>query len=195
MIVGISGNIGSGKSTVGGIIRECGYFVLDADKICHELYEKGTDVYSFIVNLFGDSILNENLSINRKALGSLMFNDESKKEELEKVVHFAILNELKARSNSMDDSLIFWEVPLLFEAGFDKEVDRVIYVTSDMDTMISRVKERDTLSEDKIKERLKYQKNWMDNLREEDFLIINNGSLDDLKNRITFILEQINHCL
>lgn len=195
MIVGITGNMGSGKSTVGAILRDLGYFVLDADAICHDLYEPNTFVYDFIVNLFGSEILNNDTTINRGKLASFMFNDLIKKEKLELFVHKAILEELKDKSLDCKYAIVFWEVPLLFEAGFNAFVDCVIYVTSNKETRINRVKDRDALSENKILERLKFQKDWTDKLTENDYLIVNDGSLSDLEGKIKQILEHINHCL
>lgn len=194
MIIGITGNMGSGKSTVGTILRDLGYFVLDADKICHELYRQGTFVYDFIVELFGNEILNEDLSINRRQLSSFMFSDLNKKEKLEKFVHNAILEELKIQSSNSKNKVIFWEVPLLFEARFNEHVDCVFYVASNKNTMISRVKNRDSLSEEKIQERLQFQKDWTNYLTKNDYLIVNDGTLLDLESKIKQILDHINHC-
>lgn len=194
MIVGITGNMGSGKSTVGKYIQSLGYAVLDSDQISRELYQKGTDCFVRLVETFGNSILDAEGAINRQKLSSIIFQDASKKQMLEQIVHAAILDTLKQRSIASENKLVFWEVPLLFEAGWNKEVDLVLYVSSDVSTLIERVQKRDALNESQIRERLAFQQNNVSNLREQDFLIINNGSIEDLKIKVNQVLDKINHC-
>lgn len=194
MIVGITGNIGSGKSTVGKYIQSLGYLVLDSDQISRELYQRGTDCFARLVDTFGNSILDAEGTINRKKVSSIIFQDTSKKQMLEQIVHTAILDTLKERSVVSAKKIVFWEVPLLFEAGWDKEVDLVLYVSSDISTLIKRVQKRDALNESQIRERLAFQQNNISNLREQDFLIINDGSIEDLKIKVNQVLDKINHC-
>lgn len=194
MIIGITGNMGSGKSTVGNYIRDKGYLVLDADYITRLLYQKGKPCYTKIVEYFGESVLDEHLEINRKKLGQIIFSDETKKKWLEELVHKEVLSELKIQTTQNNQRVSFWEVPLLYEAGWENEVDIILYIASDYTNMIDRVMKRDEISEDKVKERLSFQKKDIPKLRKQDFLIKNTGTKEDLFSNVDDVLYSIFHC-
>ena len=191
MIIGVTGTIGSGKSTVCNIIREQGYEVLDADKIHHQLMEIGNIVYNEIVNHFGEEVLNEDKTINRSYLRNIILNDNKKKEELESISFSNILARMKSLSEGK--KLIFWEVPLLFEAGWDKYVDSSIVVVADEDAIIKRVISRSNLSVEEIRKFINAQMLVDEKIKKANYVLENNTNMIELTKRVVDLLKQIIH--
>lgn len=144
-VIGITGGIASGKSTVCNILIELGYPVIDSDVISRRLSQKGNSCYYAIVNNFGDDILLSDGNIDRKKLGSIIFNNKDKKELLNNVTHPLILEEIKRNIDLYDDGLVFVDIPLLYEADMRFLFDSVICVYLDKQTQITRLMNRDKI--------------------------------------------------
>ena len=120
-VIVITGSIGTGKSTAVNILKKMGFKVLDSDKIVHEGYNKGSRLYSKIVDFFGNEILNEDGTVNRKKLGKIVFNDEDKLNAINDLVHVYVIKELMKGVDECSDDVIFLDIPLILE-GKDKEI-------------------------------------------------------------------------
>ena len=175
--VAIVGNIASGKSTVEKIIEEKGFKVYDTDKIAHEILESCEDV----LKEFGTN--------NRPEIAKIVFSAPDKLRKLEEIIHPLVKEKLlKIFENNFD--LVFVSVPQLFEAGFEKLFDKIIYITADESTRRERLMKRNSLSPEEAQKRIEAQNE--DNKKERaDFIIENNDSLDKLREQIQETLKQI----
>ena len=152
-VIGITGGIGTGKSTVSNILREDGFKVIDADKISKELMKKGNVSYKKVLNYFGNEILDQSGHIDRGTLGSIVFNNSRLLKKLNNLTHPNIFMEIKKQVRNSNEKIIFVEIPLLFEE-YDKiieagiEFDKICLVFADEKTQINRIMERNNLTKD-----------------------------------------------
>ncbi len=191
-IIGVTGTIGSGKSTVGRILAELGVPVVDTDHIVHELMEKDRGLKNAIVERFGPSVLKANgvSTIDRARLGSIVFQDEKARRDLEALVHPLVILEYRRRAALMPDTpVVAILVPLLFETGIESEFDEVWAVVADSQTLRRRLKERDRLSDDEVESRLSAQLPQAEKASRADRTIDNSGSLADTRRQLEVYLE------
>lgn len=181
-IIGICGSSGSGKSTACKYFQENGIPVLDCDKIYHELVESPSECLTEIGETFGKDLIQNN-SLNRKKLGNIVFQDPAKLALLNEISHRHVILELEKRIQDFskkDQNACIIDAPMLFESGLDKRCDVVIAVISDEKIQIRRICERDGIDEASAKKRLQNQKN-AEVLKElADFVIVNNGTYQEL---------------
>ena len=156
-LIGITGSISSGKSKVSEYLKEKGYLVIDTDKITHDLYEYGNKGYIEIAAHFPNAISGN--CVDRKKLGEIVFNNPDKLKLLNSIIHPLVKEELLNQVKLCDDEIIFVEVPLLFEANFDKECNKILCVYVNNDIQIKRLMKRNNI--DKI-EALKLINKQMD---------------------------------
>lgn len=194
MIIGITGGIGTGKSTVLNILKEkFGFYILEADKVAHQLMCKGNKVYDRIVEEFGKDILLENGEINRKVMSKLVFNDKSKLEVLNGIVHPAVIEEIKERIkkeseiNGVNDFVI--EAALLIESGCGKICNKIWYIYSEDKVRIERLKTGRGMKEEDIRDIIKNQLNYKDFEDKTDALIDNSLSIENTIFQIEKLLE------
>ena len=161
ILVGLTGGVATGKSTVARMFKRCGAVVIDADRLAHEVVTPSKPAWHAIVNTFGNEILNTDRSINRHALGSVVFRDKAKLRHLEQIIHPRVAREqvrlTKQAARENPKAVVIYDVPLLFEAGIDKRVDKTIVVTVDQATQIARLKKRNGLTESEARRRVKSQ--------------------------------------
>jgi len=144
-LIGLTGGIGSGKSTVSGMLKELGVKIIDADKVARELMEPGREVYKNVVKFFGESVVKSDGSIDRAALGAVVFSDENKLRALDNLTHPAIIAEMDKRFQEYCDigaCLVAFEVPLLIEKNMQHIVDEIWLVTCSEETQLKRVMNR-----------------------------------------------------
>ena len=150
ILVGLTGGVATGKSTVAKMFKQCGAIVIDADKLAHEVVKPGKPAWREIVKIFGKTVLNANSTINRRELGAVVFRNRTKRRRLECIIHPRVAREqallTKQAARKDPHAVVIYDVPLLFEAGIDKRVDRTIVVTADRKTQIARLKNRNGLS-------------------------------------------------
>ena len=159
LVIGLTGGVGTGKSTVASILKEVGLPVIDADQIAHQLLRPGTEVYRQVLTAFGPDILRPDGEIDRRGLGKIVFNDPEKRRLLEEITHPAIKAQIRAevegyKAKGQD---VVLEVPLLFEAKMEEEVDEVWVVTASSQTQRQRIMARDGLTPAEAERRMQAQ--------------------------------------
>ncbi|ACL69247.1 dephospho-CoA kinase [Halothermothrix orenii] len=186
MIIGLTGGIASGKSTVSNILKELGACIIDADRIAHKILKKGQPGWRGVVGYFGTDIIDDKGEIDRKKLGKLVFNKPEERKKLEKITHPIIISQIKDEIVSLKNkcNLIILDAPLLFEANLDRLVDRVWVVYVDRDIQLRRLQERDGLSREEAILRIETQMPLKEKARLADIVIDNNGSIKKLKKQV-----------
>jgi dephospho-CoA kinase len=187
-IIGVTGGIGSGKSTVSRILDEMGAAIIDADVIAREIVQKGQAALNEIVKFFGKDVIDNEGELNRRKLGSLVFNDKDKLESLNKITHKYITERIKEKILDISDAgsveLIVVDAAIPFQYGFMDVVDEIWVVLSDIEVRIARVMARSGLSHEQVVERIKSQKSDEQYLSIAHKVLINNGSVAELKEQV-----------
>jgi dephospho-CoA kinase len=179
LTIGLTGGIGSGKSTVAQWFDKRGVPVLDADKTVHRLLEYDPSIISKLVHEFGSEILGENGHIDRSKLGIRVFHDDHARKRLERIVHPRVVECMNDERATLRDSgveVCVWDMPLLFEAGLERFVDEVLVVWVPRDLQILRVFGRDKLSLDEVEARIAAQESLDDKCKRANVVIDNSGS-------------------
>jgi dephospho-CoA kinase len=191
-LIGITGGIGAGKSTVTDYLKAKGLTVLDADLVAREIVEPGSEALGLLADAFGMVILNEDGSLNRRKLAEIVFANPAKKGLLDEITHKKVIEIMLERANSMrDQQVVFLDVPLLFESGMDKYVDSVWLVDADDETRVQRVVERDGITEDHVIKRMSYQMDREEKIRRSHVILCNNGVKDELYRQIEVLINNI----
>ncbi len=192
--IGLTGGIATGKSTVTGLIESRGFSVIDADQISHELTQIAQPGYIQILAHFGSEILDPSLRIDRKKLGQLIFSSAEKKMQLEKILHPLIqerVQELKQSFEELGKSVLFYDVPLLFENNLVFQFDAVLMVWCQEDIQIQRLMERNQLSIEEAQLRIKAQLPMLEKIKQSHYCIDNSGSEFELIRAVDVYLEQL----
>ncbi len=197
VLTGLTGGIAAGKSTVAEMFRTLGAVIIDFDILARRVVEPGSKSYELISNFFGKEILNPDKTINRKRLSGIVFNDQVKREQLESFTHPYIWDEfitLTGEAISRDKkAIILAVIPLLIEGGMQDIFSRVILVYSSPETQVSRLMERDGISREMARKILDAQMPIDEKVRYGDFIIINEGSIEDTKNDVGDIWDELKH--
>lgn len=176
--VGLTGNIGCGKSTVAKMFKELGAYVVDADKLIHSFYKKGHPVYKKVLETFGEGILNEKGDIDRKKLADVVFSDEEKLRKLEKITHEALYEELKKIEEKLPrDSILILEASLLVEKGSYKKFDKLVVVYAPYEVCKERALRRGIPPED-FERRWQLQMPIEEKVKYADYVIDNSGDFE-----------------
>lgn len=192
-VIGITGGIASGKSTISNIIRSLGFVVVDADIAAREVVMPGEPAYQKIIETFGEEILLENKEINRVKLGSIIFHNEEKRLILNSIVHPAVRQKMLADKDAAierGEKTVFMDIPLLFESKLTYMVDRTILVYVDENTQLKRLIERNQLSKEDALARIQSQMPLSEKKALADAVIDNNGTIDQSKEQLLEILRQ-----
>ena len=194
MIIGLTGTIGSGKSTVSARLAKLGALVLDADTISREAVKKGSDGLNKIAEVFGKEVIDANGELDRKALAGIVFSDESKRLILNGIIHPQVLKALKERTHGEKalnpDRMIVWDVPLLIEVGWVEYVDSVWLVTAPEQTRINRITARDGCTIKQAQSRICAQMSEEEKARFSNEIIDNGGSLEQLYQRVDALYSE-----
>ena len=180
LIIGITGSIGTGKSTVSNLIKAEGYPIIDTDSIVHDIYKKDLGLIKKLVKEFGDGILTKTKDIDRKKLGEIVFGDKDKLRKLNELVHPLVKEKTLKMIEKLDDGLIFLDVPLLFETDFYKLCDYTVVVYADMDNQIWRIMARDKVDFPTALKKIYSQMSLQEKIELADFIIDNSHSIGDL---------------
>lgn len=196
LVIGLTGGIASGKSTVSQMIKEQGIRVVDADVIAKEAVAKGTPALQQIVQTFGEDVLLPNGELNRQQLGAIIFSDEEKRKQLNAIVHPEVRKEmLKQRDEgvSQQETFIFLDIPLLFESQLESLVDRIIVVYTTPELQLSRLMNRNDLSEEEALNRIHSQQSLEEKCKKADRVIENTQDLAFIRKQLQNILNDWEH--
>lgn len=191
MIVGLTGGIASGKSTVSNLFRKYGIEIVDADKVAKEVSEKKESIEK-ISNIFGKDILDSDGKIVREKLREKAFKNRELLQELNKIIHPQVMEYFKRKKeeNSKDEILIF-DIPLLYEAKMEYLCDKIIVVGVDVQKQIRRVVARDGSSEELAKKIISNQMPLDEKIKKADIVIMNDGTLDELEAKVMKIYREL----
>jgi len=196
-VIGLTGGIATGKSTVCAILKKAGAVIIDADRIARQVVKKGRPAYREIVENFGDSILLPDGEINRSVLGNIIFTEPQRKQLLNRIVHPHVRREmdrrLNALKNSSPDTIVVLDIPLLFEAGFHKDVDTVVVVYAPEQTQIERLMKRDNISKTDAVARVQSQMPIEEKKDRATIVIDNSGTIEDTRKQTLEILKILIH--
>ncbi|WP_293445409.1 dephospho-CoA kinase [Persephonella sp.] len=190
--VGLTGSIGTGKTTVLNLFKELGAYVISADQIVHQLLKR-KDIKEKIKKEFGNVFTSEG-EIDRKKLAQIVFKDEKKRKKLESIIHPEVFKELENFFKSVDkkdpDAVAVAEIPLMIETGSYKNYDIVIVVYAPEEIQIERLKKKG-MKEDEILRRIRSQMPIDEKIKYADIVIKNTGSIDQLKKEVENVYKKL----
>lgn len=192
LIIGLTGGIASGKSTVSTMFTALNIPVIDADKVARQVVEPGEQAYHEVIQVFGNDILNEDQTLNRKQLGSIVFSNDNKRKQLNAIVHPAINREMekqKATYIQSGEKCVVLDIPLLFENKLTDTVDQTIVVYVDENTQLERLLARDQFSIKEAGQRIASQASLEEKAKCADVIIDNNGSKRKTEKQLNEILR------
>lgn len=195
-IIGITGGIASGKSTVTNFLREQGFQVVDADRLVHQLQKPGGRLYQVLVQHFGQEIILENGELNRPLLASLIFSNPEEQEWSKQTQGEIIREELTALREQLaqTETIFFMDIPLLFEQDYSAWFDETWLVYVDRDVQVDRFMKRDHLSMEVAESRLAAQWSLEEKKKLASHILDNNGSRDQLVSQVVKLLEGGDSC-
>jgi len=182
MRVGVTGIFASGKGTVCEMFRELGAGVIDTDIIARQIMEPGQEGLKSLVERFGSGFLNSDGTLDRRGFANYVFGNNERVKALNDITHPAILKIVT--ESTTGDKIWMVNTPLLFESGFNKYMEYNIVVTAGLNQVLSRGSERDKISEEEIKERLKHQIPLNEKVKLADYIIDNSGSMEHTKRQV-----------
>ena len=193
-VIGLTGGIGSGKSTVSGFLREKGFLILDADQIAHDITKKESPVLQQIADAFGADMLDAVGNLQRKRLAAVAFSTPENKALLESLTTAEVVRLIEEQvvqlRNNAEYDIIFIDAPLLFEAGVDRLTDLVWMVSADEQIRIARVMARDQVSEADVLQRIANQMDNDEKIRRSQELIDNSSGKEELYQQVEALLEK-----
>ena len=192
-IIGITGGIASGKSTVTEFLRQLGYQVIDADQVVHELQEPGGRLYQALLSTFGSSILQEDGRLDRPKLGAMIFGNPELLEQSSQIQNQIIREELAGRRDMLAETedIFFMDLPLLFELQYEDWFEQIWLVDVTEETQLSRLMTRNSLSQEEAEKRIAAQLSLQEKRKRADVLIDNNGSLEETRQQLRDALQKL----
>jgi len=193
-VIGLTGGIGSGKSTVSVFLKEQGYLILDADQIAHDITKKGSPVLAQIADAFGADMLDADGNLQRKKLAAVAFSTPENKKLLESLTTAEVVRLIEEQVEQLRSGrkydIIFIDAPLLFEAGVDRLTDSVWMVTADEDVRIKRVMERDQISREDVLQRIANQMDNEEKIRRSHEIIDNSRGKEELYQQVSALMKK-----
>ncbi|TFB07932.1 dephospho-CoA kinase [Candidatus Atribacteria bacterium MT.SAG.1] len=197
MIIGLTGGIVGGKSTVASMFRDLGAKIVDVDKLGHSVILPHRPAWEKIIRLFGKDILRNDLTIERKKLGKIVFTNPTLLKKLNKITHPEIIKLIKReidlaknKTNSQEKILII-DAALIYEAKIDKLMDKIIVVYINKDEQVKRLVKRNNLSKEETLQRIKSQMSMKEKVKIADYVIDNSNSLDKTKEQVEKIWKKL----
>lgn len=194
-VIGLTGGIGTGKSTASEYLRKQGFSIIDADRISREIVEPGTLLLKELEKNFGSGIIKDDGTLDRKALAAIVFSDKEKKSRLDGLMHGHILDEIErkiSKSQSGEGRGIIVDAPLLFETGLEKKCDQVWLITADEKLRILRVCERDGMDPEEVRARIQNQMADEEKKERAHRIVDNSGSKEALLAQLAELIEAEN---
>ena len=192
-IIGITGGIASGKSTVTEFLRQQGYQVIDADQVVHELQEPGGRLYQALLSTFGSVILQEDGHLDRPKLGAMIFGNPQLLAQSSQIQNQIIREELACRRELLTETedIFFMDIPLLFELSYENWFDQIWLVDVMEETQLNRLMSRNVLSQEEAEKRIAAQLSLKEKRKRADVLIDNNGSLEETRRQIRDAIQKL----
>ena len=188
--IGLTGGIGSGKSTVSEYLKRLGYPVLDADLVAKEILEPGSPILKQVVDRFGTDVLLPNGQLNRKRLADIAFRDPDERTALNQLTHGEILRILLERSGELkDEPLVFIDAALLFETNLDRSMDEIWVVDCEDEIRIQRVIERDSVSREDVLLRIQSQMSREERLLKTTRVLSNSYDKTELYDQVNAFIN------
>ncbi|MDQ0160202.1 dephospho-CoA kinase [Alkalibacillus salilacus] len=193
IVVGLTGSIATGKSTISNMFKDWHIPVIDADLISRQVVEIGQPAYQQIVETFGEAILYDDRTLNRQALGAIVFKDEAERKRLNQIIHPQIRKSMIEQRDQLKKSgykLIVMDIPLLFESELFDYVDKVLVVYVDPEIQLNRLTERDQISAEQALEKINAQIPITEKRKRADAIINNGGNVEESKQQLINVLDQ-----
>ena len=191
IVLGLTGGIATGKSTVAQMFKRYGAFIIDADQLAREVVRPGKPAWREIVKVF----LNPNRSINRRALGEIVFHNRRRLRRLERIIHPRVAKAQQRLARQIaersPEAVIVYEVPLLFESGAHKRVDKIVVVTADRETQIARLKRRNGLTRAEALRRIKHQMPLTHKVRRADVVLDGTGNKATVRQEVRRLIRSL----
>ena len=197
LIIGLTGGIVSGKSTVARMFKDLGAKIIDADILGHSVILPYKSAWKKIVKLFGEDILRNNLTIDREKLGKIVFADQALLKKLNEITHPEIIKLIKKEINMArnkthnQEKILLIDAALIYEAKIDRFMDKIIVVYIDKDEQIKRLIKRNNLSKDEALQRIRSQIPMEEKAKIADYVIDNSNSLDKTKKQVEKIWKKL----
>lgn len=191
MIIGLTGSIASGKSTVSAMLKRKGFPIVDADEIARQVVEPGSPVLTEISQAFGQGVLQADGSLNREKLGELIFNDKEKRLQLNGIIHPAIRKEMLRQKEewlARGARTVIMDIPLLFESKLQSLVDKIIVVSVTPEVQKERLIARNVLSEEEADARIQSQMPVKEKEKEADAVLYNNHTVEQTEEQLERLL-------
>jgi dephospho-CoA kinase len=195
LIVGLTGGVASGKTTVSQVLKEEGAYIIDADRIARELVRPHAPAWKKLVRAFGKEILREDGSIHRKKFADKVFADLSQRKLLNQILHPRIRKEMEQKAKEIGqkdpEAIVVIDAPLLVELGDHRQMDKLIVVTSTQKQQIERLRERDGISAEEALRMVASQMPVEDKVKLADFVIQNKGSFQETRKKTREIFKEL----
>jgi dephospho-CoA kinase len=195
LIVGLTGGVASGKTAVSQVFKKGGAYIIDADQIARELVQPHKPAWNELIRAFGQEILREDGSIHRKKLADKVFSDPKQRKLLNQILHPRIKEEMDRRTEEIGqkdpEAIVVIDAPLIVELGSHREMDKLIVVTTTQTQQIERLKDRDGTSPKEALRIVSSQMPMEEKLKFADYVIQNEGSLEETKKRAKEIFKDL----
>ena len=193
-IIGLTGSLGTGKTTVAKLFEKCGAVIIDADQITHQAIHRGGSCFTRVLKAFGKTILKGD-DVDRKKLAEIVFKDPKQLLKLERIVHPAVLkqirNEIRFYKKNKSENVVVIDVPLLFESGLYRDVNLTIVVKTSQQKQIERAMQRLKCTQSEAMRRIKMQMPLSQKVRLADITIDNNGTIRETEKQVKIIWQKI----
>ncbi len=195
LLVGLTGGMGSGKTTVGKLFQSLGAYVLDADEVCRSLVEPGKPAWQEIVDLLGNGIVKADQILDRRKIADIVFNDLDKKKALEAILHPRVMDEEQAIYKDIlkDDpgALVIIDAALLIESENYRKVDKVIVIACDEQSQLQRIMAKKSFSREDAQRRLQQQMPLEEKIKFADYVLHNDSGLSELEKKVEALFHQL----
>ena len=191
ILIGITGNSGSGKTTVCKILKDMGFYTIDCDVLSHSILCPGELAYTKVVDAFGTEVLTDNQKIDRKKLGAIVFADLNKRTLLESIVHPIVIDSVLKEAATANSDYIAVDAVLLVESGLHHHCNAVWLVTAEEEERLTRIIARDSLSQEAAQARMRNQRDTKHIAELASEIIINNGDLEILQWQVKNAVQKL----
>ena len=195
LLAGLTGGMGSGKTTVGKLFQSLGAYVLDADEISRSLVDFGKPAWQEIVDLLGNGIIKDDQTLDRRKIADIIFNDSRGKKALEAILHPRVMEEEQAIFKDIlkDDpsALVIIDAALLIVSENYRKVDKVIVIACDEDIQLRRIMSKNTFSREDAKRRLQQQMPLQEKIKFADYVLHNDSGLSELEEKVEALFHQL----